>query len=144
MRAYCGDVPVKAVLLELSRLGAAQIKNGHVHLVEQAGDRIRRTLGGASPLIRATSDALGRIGLTSAEHGPSILSASIELHSRSDHAVIRQRIDSTLLAAFDALQSLGERPVTRGAGKRRHVAPTVMGVSAIVTTDIRVSGRKKS
>lgn len=141
VRHYCGDVPAKAVLEELRSLGAAQSKDGKVHFRGGAAKRMRRKLSSARGLIRATSKALGQIGAPGSEESPSLLAVALELRNHADQTIIRRRIDATLSSAFEALQSLGERPVTHG-GRKTGEPSTVLDVSAIVTMGIRTSNRK--
>lgn len=143
VRSYCGDVPEKAVLTELQRAGAIRAAKGLVTLRVDSFRKLRRELGLTKAIIQATSDAIGQVATARKGPAPILQSVAIEVQSRADEAVIRQRIHSTLTAAMDAIRSLGERPVTRGTAKREN-SPKVLDISAIVTTGIRSPTKKRS
>lgn len=136
VRDYCGDVPEKAVLAELQKMGAAKVFGNEVHLELSAIRRLRRDIGSTKGVIRATSDVLRQIGERQSSVSPLVRRLSIEIGSRAEQAVILQRIEATLTAAMEAIRSLGERPVTRGARPNQRV-PTVLDVSAIVMARVR-------
>jgi hypothetical protein len=143
VRNYCGDVPEKAVLAELQRAGATRVIHGRVCLRSNSFRQLRQDLGQARAIIRATSDAIGQVAVSRNGPAPILQSVAIELQSRTDEAVIRRQIHLTLTAAMDAIRSLGERPVTRGAAKCKD-SSKVLDISAIVTTGFRTPKRKKS
>lgn len=143
VRTYCGDVPEKAVLVELQRAGAIREIQGKVCLRANSFAKLRRDLGHTKAIIRATSDAIGQVAVSRNGLAPILQSVAIEVQSRADEAVIRQRIHSTLTAAMDAIRSLGERRVTRGSAKSGALLK-VLDVSAIVTTGVRTSKPKRS
>lgn len=134
-RQYCGDVPEKAVLAELQRIGAVEFTNGKVRLKRSITRDLRREIGRAKWILHVTSNVLQQF---KADHQrrPLVKSAVIKVNSQADHTVILQRIEATLAAAFDAIQSLGERQMARGIRHRSSMSSQIE-VSAIVTAGTR-------
>lgn len=141
VRAYCGDVPAKAVLAELQQAGTIRLIQGKVHLRARSLKNLRQELAPTRAIIQATSDAIGKVALSPDGAAPILQSTAIEVRNRADEAVIRHRVHSTLTAAMDAIQSLGERPVTRGSSSGAGTLK-ILDVSAIVTTGIRPANHK--
>ncbi len=137
-RQYCGDVPEKAVLVELQRIGAIELANGKVRLKRGIARNLRREVGRAKWILQATSNVLQQFKASHLRR-PLVKSAVIAVNSPADHAVILQRIESTLAAAFDAMKSLGERQMARGIRRRTSISSQIE-VSAIVTAGTRRLG----
>lgn len=141
VHAYCGDVPAKAVLAELQRSGTVRLTKGKVQLRARSLRYLRQQLAPTRAIIQATSDAIGKVVLSPDGSAPILQSVEIEVRNRADEAVIRRRIHSTLTAAMNAIQSLGERPVTRGSSKGADTSK-ILDISAIVTTGTRSTNQK--
>lgn len=141
VKTYCGDVPAKAVLAELQRIGAIKISGENAILKQGVSRRLRRDIGSARGVLKATSYILEQVSRGQDTRPPMVKSATVSFASRADQAVIMQRIDATLTAALDAIQSLGERPTARGT-RLKAPRPPSLDVSAIVTTRMRAPRAK--
>lgn len=138
VRAYCGDVPTKAVLAELLRLGAISVSGDNAILKLGVSRRLRRDIGNARVVLRASSQLLEQASGYQTTRSPIVKNAAVSIASHADQTVILQRIDATLTAAIEAIQSLGERPIVRRTRAKGPV-PLSLEVSAIVTTRMRAS-----
>lgn len=135
-RTYCGDVPIRAVITELSRMGAIETSNSEVKLNRSLSRRVRREILDATELLRATGEVLEQIGKRSRDLSPKHRTATIAISNDADLALILRQIDSTLDAALNAIQALGKHPIIRGH-RRRKSAKSVLDVTAIISTRVR-------
>lgn len=140
-RKYCGDIPEKAVLEELVRIGAVVVVGDEVILKQDSFRQLRREIGQSKPVIRIASDLLQRAARGPGHRASSMRSVVVPLASRADQAVKLQQIQTTLAAALAAIKSLGERPIVRGRSRSGRLH-TELNVSAIVTACMPTRGEQ--
>lgn len=136
VRSYCGDVPVRAVLSELSRIGAIEISTSRVHLKKNLPRKMRHDISSVRHVLMAAGDILQQFGARSTACPPRHRTTTVSVRNSADIPVILRQIDTTIEAALEAVTALGRHPVTRGR-RGRPSANHAIDVSAFVTTRLR-------
>lgn len=120
VRKYGGDIPHRAVLAELLRIGAAKESNGYVALRPSPHVRKRRDFAFLAPVLPALLDGL-RIAAAKAGSGASssVQRLTIPAETELDLSIIRDRCVSSAQSMLDGLAlSLGSQ-VTVPRKRRR-------------------------
>jgi hypothetical protein len=139
VKQYGGDVPHRAVLDELRRIGAVRLEEQTVELRLPLRPRHRHDLAFLSPLVPALIDGL-RIVSGKAGHGKSssIHRLSFSAGSESDLAIVRHRCVASAREMLDDLGgSLSER-LTIAAGGRR---PEYLFTVTVLLAENRMKSR---
>jgi Family of unknown function (DUF6502) len=104
VRKYGGDVPHRAVLDELRRIGAVNNSHGRVQLRPSPHLRQRHDFGFLSPVLPALVDGL-RIASTKASAGArsSIHRLSLPAETEVDMAIVRDRCISSVKSMLQGL-----------------------------------------
>src|SRR5690606_30956407 len=71
VRSYCGDVPVRAVLSELNRIGAIEISASQVRLKRDLPRKMRHDISSARKVLAAAGDILQQFGAPSTVTPPT-------------------------------------------------------------------------
>ena len=108
VRKYAGDIPHRAVLDELCRLGAVSSSRGRVRLARSLHLQRRQDLAFLAPVMPALIDAL-RVGVRDARtKSSSVYRLSLPLLTDIDLAIARRRCVSSAKSMLDGLRdSLG-------------------------------------
>lgn len=141
-RKYCGDVPEKAVLDELLRIGAVEIVGNSIALKKDISRVLRRDVGRAKPIIHIASELLQRANRSHASGTAMTSCVVVPLMSQSEHAVKIRQVELTLKAALNAIQSLSEKPAIRGMPRSRRPWAE-LSVSIIVSTSAPIKIRRR-
>jgi Family of unknown function (DUF6502) len=139
VRKYGGDVPARAVLEELRRIGAVVDANGAILLQASPSIRYRYDFGFLSPVLPALVDGLR---IASNKPGPKAASSihrlNLPAETDVDLAIVRDRCISTVQSMLDGLaHSLG----TQAAAPRSRRPPNY---SFSVTILLAENSSKKS
>lgn len=127
-RKYAGDVPHRAVLDELKRIGAVSVHTDRVRLRAEAQLRSRHNFGFLSAVVPALTDGL-RIASESSRLDPSlsIQRLLIPVNTDVDLAFVRERCTSTAKAMLNGLgHSLGVLPRKKTTRALCSFAVTIM------------------
>jgi hypothetical protein len=108
VKKYGGDLPHRAVLHELRRIGAACEADGRVEPRLSRHSRRRNNFDFLSPVLPALVDLLGISSKKSASKIPSIQRLIIPVETEIDLAIVRERSASSAQSMLDGLaHSLG-------------------------------------
>jgi hypothetical protein len=129
-RKYAGDVPSRAVLDELERIGAVIVDGEFLKLRPSRHLRTRHDFGFLNVVVPALIDGL-RIASTTTKSGSAaaIHRLVLPVSSELDLAFVRDRCTTTARAMLDGLSHSLAAKVTRSRGKskpRPSVAVTVL------------------
>jgi Family of unknown function (DUF6502) len=113
-KKYAGDVPHRAVLDELKRIGVVEIKAEHVHLKTSAKLRERRDLGSLAAVIPALIDGLRIASSRGAAQELSVQRLQIPTKTELGMAFVRQRCTTSAKAMLDGLDHSLRRNGARG------------------------------
>jgi hypothetical protein len=120
VRKYGGDVPHKAVLVELRRIGAVTDINGDVQLRASLHLRHRNDFAFLAPVLPALIDSLRIANRHDSNAGAAIRRLSLSAESEMDSAIIRDRCTSSAQSMLEGLaHSLGPQ-VTRPRSGKSH------------------------
>ena len=105
-RLYSGDIPARATLEELKRLGAVRVTKGLVKLLPQTASGRRRQEKTLSAIGAQISEALYAIGYPSSQAPTLIASDSISLEAVDSAALLllRQRCSQTVKSMLAGLE----------------------------------------
>jgi hypothetical protein len=118
VKKYGGDVPHRAILDELRRIGAVSDRDGSVQLEESPHLRQRHNFAFLSPVLPALVDAL-RIASNKAKskRSSSIQRLCLPAETELDLAILRNRCTSSAQSMLDGLaHSLGTVVLRRRSG----------------------------
>ena len=117
VRKYGGDVPHRAVLDELQRIGAVRSYGGRVSLRSGVSLRRRQDLAFLSPILPALVDAL-QIASQKASSHSSVQRLCLPVDSEIDLAIVKNRCASSAKSMLeDVLHSLGKQVTVPRRGK---------------------------
>jgi hypothetical protein len=133
VRHYCGDVPEKAVLAELLRMGAVENVGSNVVPKGNASWKLQRDVGEAKRLIKITSDLLASPGGGRGRRIALVKRLQIPVAGRLEHHLKLKQIASTLSAAHNAISYLGEKQAVRGSAARSSYRRGMLDISTVVT-----------
>jgi hypothetical protein len=120
VKQYGGDVPHRAVLNELRRIGAVRLDENRVELRLPLRARHRHDLAFLSPLLPALIDGLRVVsGKAGPAKGSSIHRLSLAAESEIDLAIVRDRCVASARAMLDGLGHSLSKHVKKGAPERR-------------------------
>ncbi len=145
-KKYGGDVPYRAVLTELQRIGAVTVDRENVRLRPTKHIRKSHDLGSFSAALPALIDGLKIAGATSKpDIATSIHRLVLPVDSALDLAFVRERCISTVKAMLDGLgHSLGARTQPRNvAGRNAAFAVTVLLVESSAKKDSRQGHQRR-
>ena len=117
VRKYGGDVPHRAILDELRRIGAISDRDGSVELRESPHLRQRHNFAFLSPVLPALVDVL-RIASNKArsKNSSSIQRLCLPAETELDLAILRDRCTTSAQSMLDGLaHSLGPLALRRGS-----------------------------
>jgi Family of unknown function (DUF6502) len=141
VRKYGGDVPHRAILDELRRIGAVIDSNGSVELQESRNLRQRHNFAFLSPVLPALVDVL-RIASNKARsnRSPSIQRLCLSAPTELDLAIVRDRCTSSAQSMLEGLaHSLGTVSLPR-----RGRPPTYSFSVTILLTEDRTKGAQRT
>jgi hypothetical protein len=140
-RKYAGDVPYRAVLNELERMGAVIIEGDLVHLRTRLQFGAGARFGSLAAVVPVLIDSLRIASDTRARSSASIQRLLIPAQSEMDLAFIRERCTSTARAMLDGLgHSMGKSYDTR---QRKH-PNTSFAVTILLTEKRPKTGRHEN
>lgn len=122
-RKYAGDVPYRAVLDELQRIGAVTVRGEEVQLAGPPELRKRHDLGFLATVTPALIDALrvasasGKVG-----SGASIYRLLLPIPTDLDSAFVRERCTSSAKTMIDGLSTSLNAKASGGRARRRESA----------------------
>jgi hypothetical protein len=128
-KLYGGDVPHRAVLEELRRIGAVRREGKDVVLTTTRAVRQRRRLTSLSLVLPALIDGIRLAAACEASHKPpTIFRLTIPVKSDLDAKVVRERCLSTVATMLNGLEeSLGGQ-IVPPRSRRAHPYPFVVTV----------------
>jgi hypothetical protein len=120
VRKYGGDIPHRAVLEELRRLGAVSDLGGNVGLRESLDLRLRQDFAFLSPVLPVLVDGL-RIASkkTTSNALQSIKRLNLPVETEVDLAIVRDRCTSSAQSLLDGLADSLQKRVTAPPRGRR-------------------------
>jgi hypothetical protein len=134
-KLYGGDVPHRAVLDELQRIGAVRREGERVVLTMARARRGRPTFAALSSALPAIIDGIrvaSRAEVSSAS--PAIYRLTIPAKSNLDLTILRERVSSTVTTMLNGLgESLGEGLT---ASKARQVQPHSFVVTVLLAENV--------
>jgi len=119
VRKFCGDVPAKAVLLELLKMQAVKLADDHIILSRRVAAQLSSKVFQARAVLRTTSETLDRLQKLEAGNLPVSRFATIRVSDDVERDVLLRQADQSLQLAIDAIREIGERPITYGKPRRR-------------------------
>jgi hypothetical protein len=113
VKKYGGDIPHRAVLEELRRLGAVSDSGGNVGLRESLDLRLRQDFAFLSPVLPVLVDSL-RIASkkTTSNALQSIKRLNLPVETEVDLAIVRDRCTSSAQSLLDGLADSLQKRVT--------------------------------
>jgi|HubBroStandDraft_5_1064220.scaffolds.fasta_scaffold149947_2 hypothetical protein len=138
-KKYAGDVPYRAVLGELERIGAVETTGDQLHLTRAADLRRRDDFAALAQVVPALLDGLRIASATGADTGKSIYRLQIPARSEFELAFLRDRCSTS---ARSMLEGLGHSlRVSPKKSRSKCKASAVFSVS-ILLTENRLSNRE--
>jgi Family of unknown function (DUF6502) len=132
-KRYAGDVPYRAVLGELERIGAVRIVRNRVHLTESTNLRRRGDLTTLAAVVPALIDGLRIASAAGEDPAKSVLRLQIPAESEFDLAFVKDRCSSSAKSMLDGLgHSLG---ISTQKSRSRRKSGTLFSVSILLTED---------
>jgi hypothetical protein len=138
VRKYGGDIPHRAVLDELRRIGGVIEVGGNVRLRESPGLRRRHDFAFLSPVVPVIADSLGIVSRNKHSNAvQSIKRVSLPVETEVDLAIVRERCTSSAQSLLEGLADSLRAQVTMRHGRRRPAFSFTITILLAETRDKR-------